>query len=461
MVPRRRWLALAASPAAIAAVSGTASAHGTTGSRFDAPVPLPLLLLGAGATVALTALWLALGDRTGSSAAELRLGRIPAATRPVGRGLAAVFLLGVFAAVTSGLFGPRAAPENLATTFTWPVWIHGLALVSVLVGSPWRLLSPWRALYRGLVRMEGRPIALLAYPARLGSWPALLAFLALVGIAENLTTIPRSPRLTTAAIGAYALFVVVGAVLFGPVWLRRGDPLAVLYRLLGLVAFLRLREDGDGRHELAVVPPWRGCLDPVGDSSLVAVVVAAVYTVSFDGFAETAAFQAMLDAARHPLAAGPDASVLLYVAGFGAFLLVFAVASWLAERLGAGTGAAWADGARRFAPTVLPIAAGYEVAHNYPSVIRNLGALPAVAARPLGLGIDGIDLLGWLPVSWFWATQVVMIVVGHLVAVVAAHSVARDRYRSGARRGHLPFVVLMVGYTVLSLWIVSRPVVAE
>ena len=62
----------------------------------------------------------------------------------------------------------------------------------------------------------------------------------------------------------------------------------------------------------------------------------------------------------------------------------------------------------------------------------------------------------------FWGSQVALIVVGHVVAVVAAHYVAVERYGSGtaAHRGHLPLVVLMVGYTVLSLWIISQPVVA-
>jgi hypothetical protein len=61
----------------------------------------------------------------------------------------------------------------------------------------------------------------------------------------------------------------------------------------------------------------------------------------------------------------------------------------------------------------------------------------------------------------FWASQVLLVVAGHVVAVVAAHHVAVERYpsRSAARRGHLPLVVLMVGYTVLSLWIVTQPVV--
>ncbi|MFC6732932.1 hypothetical protein [Haladaptatus sp. GCM10025893] len=54
-----------------------------------------------------------------------------------------------------------------------------------------------------------------------------------------------------------------------------------------------------------------------------------------------------------------------------------------------------------------------------------------------------------------------LIIVGHVVAVVAAHGVAIRRYAtpSLARRSHVPLVALMVGYTVLSLWIISRPVV--
>jgi uncharacterized membrane protein len=56
---------------------------------------------------------------------------------------------------------------------------------------------------------------------------------------------------------------------------------------------------------------------------------------------------------------------------------------------------------------------------------------------------------------------VFLIVVGHVIAVVAAHTVAVERYRSlsAARKGHLPLLVLMIGYTVLSLWIISQPVV--
>ena len=63
-------------------------------------------------------------------------------------------------------------------------------------------------------------------------------------------------------------------------------------------------------------------------------------------------------------------------------------------------------------------------------------------------------------IQFILGEQELLIVVGHVIAVVAAHRVAlvRSETASQARRMHSPLVVLMVGYTVLSLWIISRPI---
>jgi hypothetical protein len=123
------------------------------------------------------------------------------------------------------------------------------------------------------------------------------------------------------------------------------------------------------------------------------------------------------------------------------------------ERVGGGRSVPAAV-ATAFAGSVLPIAAAYEVAHTYPFVLRNLGTILALATG----GTVDPALAALLPVPVFWGTQVVLVVVGHLVAVVAAHAVALDRYGAAGPRAHVPLVAVMVGYTVLSLWIISRPV---
>ncbi|WP_458187721.1 hypothetical protein [Haladaptatus sp. NG-WS-4] len=472
-------------------VPGVASAHEVGGSRFDAPLPLSLLFVGAGVTVALTAGWLAVTERTPPETTRRNVvARVPSSLAvPVRRGLRLFFFLGLVAAFVLGIVGRQVPAENFSTVFTWAVWFRGVALLAILFGTPWPTLSPWRTLYRGLVWLEGRTVALFERSLSvLSTWVAFGGFLVLIGVLENLTVVPQVPLLTTVVLAVYALVMVGGSVLFGPAWLNRADPLGVFYRLFGRVASVTVSRADDGGCEIAVRPPWRGCLVPVSNFPLVAFIVAAVYTVSFDGFTNTQMFQTVLFDTRTLLGTGPKTSVLLYGAGLVAFVGVFVLASWLVDRLGTETtdsrdarpseatvddglstdgvgderlASGWYETARRFAPTVLPIAAAYEVAHNYPYVFRSVGQLVAIALAPVEPGVEPLTLLGWLSLPAFWASQVLLIVAGHVVAVVAAHYVAVERFEtpSAARRGHAPFVVLMVGYTVLSLWIISQPVV--
>jgi hypothetical protein len=441
------------------------SAHDAAGSRLDAPIPLSLLFAGAGATVALTALSLAVTERAEAPAdRRWQILRVPARVgRSVRYGIQSLFFAGVVAALVFGFLGRQVAAENVATLFTWPVWFRGVALLAILLGDPWQTLTPWRIIYRVLVRLEGRTLAVLgSYPSALGAWPAVAGFVVLIGIIENLTVIPRSPRLTSVIIAVYALVMVGGATLYGPTWLRRADPLGVFYRLFGRIATVDIARSDDGRYTVSLRPPVQGCLHPVGSVPLVVFIIAAVYTVSFDGFTDTRQFQTILFGVRELFGTGAGTSVLLYTVGLVGFVIAFTVGSWVVERLGAASGRDWLAAARWFAPTVLPIAAAYEVAHNYPYVLRNLGQLVVISVRGIRPGIDGLSTLGWLSLPVFWGSQVLLIVLGHVFAVVAAHYVAAKRYDSpgAARRGHLPLVILMVGYTVLSLWVISQPVVS-
>lgn len=396
---RSRCIAVATSMiVALAAVPGVASAHGVSTTRFDAPLPLPLLFGGAGATVALTALWLGVAvDADALSARRWRIATIPSGfANAVRLLLRAGFSLAVLGVLVFGATGRQVPATNLATVFTWPIWFRGLAVLAILVGTPWPVLSPWRTIYQALCRLEGRLIAVAGeYPRRLRAWPALVGFLVFIGVVENLTVIPRSPRLTAVLVALYALAMIGGAVLWGQSWLRWADPLGVLYRLLGRVAPLEFGARDSGRsYTVTVRTPWIGCLDPVRSVSLVVFVVAMVYTVSFDGFTNIPLFQDLLFDARGALGTGPGTSVLLYLGGLIGFVATFLATSWLVERLGAGDGDAWLDTARAFAPTVLPIAAAYEVAHNYSYVARNLGQLATLLLDPVVSSLGTIRPLG-------------------------------------------------------------------
>lgn len=458
---RYHWVVLGV--AGLLLSTGSARAHEVGASRFDAPLPLPALFAAAGLTVAVTAGWLAAtGARKTGSGRTIRVGMVPPERARFLRAGARLLFLALFlAALVGGVVGRQVRAENVATLFVWPVWLKGVALLAVVFGSPWRVISPWRTLYEGLTRLEGAEVAVFGeYPGRLGAWPALFGFLVWMGILANLTVVSRSPRATTVVVAGYAALMVVGAVAFGPAWFRQADALAVFYRLFGRVAPFPVQRTADGGYTLTVRPPWQACTVPVADGVVAAFVVVAVYTTSFDGFTNTREFQTVLFGVREATGLGPAVSVPLYLVGMAGFVAAFWAVSRTAERL-AGAGDPQGT-SLELAPTLLPIAAAYEVAHSYPWVIENLGQLAAVVLGYASTSPPSVDPLWWLSLPAFWASQVALIVGGHVIAVVAAHHVAARRYetRGTVARAHAPVTVLMVGYTVLSLWIVSRPVVS-
>ncbi|WP_336001875.1 hypothetical protein [Halorientalis halophila] len=478
---RHTTAAVIALVALVALVPGTVAAHEPPDDRFDAPLPLSLLYAGAAAAVGATAVVLGVaGDRVGT-VGETVVGRIH---ERVGTVLGAVARLGFLACaalvVVGGVFGPTDPDVNVGTVLFWALWLKGVAVLAALVGDPWRVLSPWETVYDGLVRIAPDTLGRDAYPERLGSWPAVAGFVAIVGVAENLTSVPADPRATAALVGGYWLVMLLGGVAFGPTWFRQADCFAVFYRLFGRVAPIRVirggahtaaqddrgssapsatgaRTDGAGAYRVIVRPPWRGATAPVSDLAAAALVVAAIYAVSLDGLSATIEYQYLLAWVGVTFGIGPGVEFATYFAGLAAFLGGLVLVAGASDRL-AGSDGRLGGSVLAFAPALLPIAVSYEIAHSYPGLVWNatrlvFSALPVAAV--------GADPLGWLPLPAFWASQVVLITVGHVVSVVAAHRVTRRRYgdAGAAGRGHAPLALCMIGYTVVTLWIVSLPAV--
>ena len=143
-----------------------------------------------------------------------------------------------------------------------------------------------------------------------------------------------------------------------------------------------------------------------------------------------------------------------------AFLVAFTAATALTRRMH-DPGRAMEPLSRvagAYAATLLPIAGGYLVAHYLTLVVQGVVWVPTLLADPLSTVAPPLD---WIPISGVWYLSVAAIVVGHVAAVVLAHRRAlRDSASSPILAG-LPLVVLMVGYTVLSLWIIAQPITLE
>jgi quercetin dioxygenase-like cupin family protein len=86
---------------------------------------------------------------------------------------------------------------------------------------------------------------------------------------------------------------------------------------------------------------------------------------------------------------------------------------------------------------------------------------------PLGYGWNLLGTAGYrieiavVGARFAWYTAVTAIVLGHMVAVYVAHVVALRELdgRRVALQSQYPMLVLMVGYTLVSLWIIAQPIV--
>jgi len=494
-----------------ATTSRPADAHGF-GQRYDLPVPLWLWVTGAAVAIILSFAVIGLLVR-GSPGEEgyvrvnilrWRIGRLLAdrRLRVALRALSvSVFLL----VVTAGLIGNQNPTRNLAPVWVWVVWWVGFAYVSALGGDLWAVVNPWAATFGGIEalvrRLRGGELALgVAYPRQLGLWPAIILFGAFAWV--ELIYLGRAvPARLAGLVIAYSLITWMGMFLFGRgAWLRHGDPFAAVFELLARFSPMEVRvtdaaacrrcaaacgNDGEGclncgecfdraapaGREWNLRPYAAGLLGGQAVSpSMVAFVLLVLSTVAFDGFMATPAWAYMETALGRALAPlGNWRLTAVGTLGLVGWAVAFAVVYTLFAAAMARAGGSLAVGtaARIFVLSLVPIAIAYHLAHYFNYLLIQGQLVIRLASDPFGFGWDLLGTARYRPdigivgARFAWYTAVIAIVLGHIIAVYVAHVIALRRYRArrAAIRSQVPMLVLMVGYTSLSLWIIAQPIV--
>jgi len=355
--------------------------------------------------------------------------------------------LAVLAAVlVVGFVGPQSS-ANLAVLLVWVGWWAGFTMLSYLVGNAWPVLNPWRTL-AALLPTSGRSV-----PRSLGTWPAVAGLLALVWL-EVVSPLAAAPAQLATVVVGYSLVTLAGAAVVGPAdWFRFVDPVAGVFRNYGRVAPIGRDEDGGLELRLPATALTRpGSISGPGD---VAFVVALLWATTYDGLVTTPAWTDAIEALAG--VGVPTAVVypLALLAGFALFLAGFHLAAMASRRV-AGTYLARETLLELVAPSLLAIAAGYHFAHYLGYFLTYAPAIVAVAAAPLAARAT-IPTLA-LP-DWFQFVGMAAVLVGHLLAIWVAHARAFAAVpdRMDAIRSQAPFVAVMVGYTMTSLWIVAQP----
>ena len=473
--PRRRRRALAVAAAVGLGTALTtpslALAHGFGGGRTDLPISKTLFIYAAALVlilsfVALAVLW------PRPKLARYRFIALPVLvsrvllSRPIAVlcGAIGVFLLAL--TMYAGLTGVQTSSANFAPTFVYVIFWLGLVPVSVLFGDVFRAFNPWRAIGRAVgwvaqTAARGPIPAPLAYPERLGRWPAAAGVFAFA-VLELVRSGGDAPDTVAIAALVYSATTFVGMVLYGvEAWCDRGEAFGVVFNLLSKISPVERR---DGR--LGLRPPLAGLakLEPLpGTVALIAVLIGST---SFDGGAESSLWTGLapqIADAFESIGFSPEkaleAAFLIGLAAtvalvFGFYRLGIAGAAQVgndltAERL---------KGA--FAHSLVPIAFAYVAAHYLSFLVFQGQAMWFLASNPLGE--QGVDIFGTadrpidysvIGASFTQYAQVFFVLVGHVAALALAHDRALELYErpKQAVLSQYWMLVVMVGFTTFAL----------
>lgn len=451
------------------------------GQRYDLPISLSLYLYAAAGVVLLSFVMVVAfaGHRTGAAAVaypvrhSALLTRLARSRWPTTIG-GAVGVLGLLAIAVTGWFGDQEGARNPAEYLLWIYFWAGFVILVGLLGNLWELVNPWRALYRLLRPLTGRAQPLLRLPPGIGIWPAVAAFFGFACL-ELTSGLANRPALVATLAVAYTVYTLTGMMLFGPEsWLRHADLFTVLFGIIARFGPLETRLGRDGP-EVFLRPPGTGLLGPAEASwSQVAFVIFMLSSLAFDGVIATPAWQNLAaDLAPYWERWGQFGFFLMRTAGLLglslAFLLIFVAFMLLVVNFGGGAEAERLDLISVFALTLVPIALVYNAAHNYSYLTVQAQNLIPLLADPLGRGWHWLPTAGFRPsfllagAALVWYVQVVLIVLGHVIAVYLAHLRALERFRAPMKAlfSQYPMLILMVLYTMTSLWILAQPITRE
>jgi hypothetical protein len=472
--------------------------------RYDLPLPLGLWIIGAAGVIVLSFLIVAIAVRANASVpAAAQPNRVRwhidnAVTRPNIRVLAQLFAVAVlFLIVVAGIVGDQTPTRNLAPTAVWIAWWVGFSYLSALVGNVWSLVNPWAAIFVWseliLSKRRAPRRSKINWPKSLGVWPAIALFIVFAWL--ELVWGDRSiPSQLAWLIVGFSVLTWTGMFIFGHrTWLTHADPFALAFGVLSKFGPIDIRtehgtcgtsaadnaSDRDGHHEGAdarwswkLRPPGAGLLDTENMTpSLSVFVVVMLSTVTFDGFMATSVWQRVESALYVALPVFGDSRVaiidtvglVVFCVGFIAVYRLFA--TLIAHASGNRMTPDAASGA--FVLTLVPIAIAYLFAHYLGYFLIQGQLLIRLVSDPFGFGWNILGTahfrpdIGIVGARFVWYTSLIAIVLGHVAAVSLAHIVALRRFNDPrfAIRSQIPMLVLMIAYTMLSLWIIAQPIV--
>ena len=433
-------------------------AHGIGGAK-DLPIPAEYAIAGACAALAVSFTVLALAwrePRFNVDGREPRRAPAWVATivdgpwfGPLLRVLGFVFFLYVGAAA---IFGKDLLINPFFGVFFVLLWV-GIVPMSLFFGPFYKAVNPVRTINGLLARVSGSDseIGLRDYPARLGYWPAALGLFAFVWFE---LVYPFGTELGPARLwcAAYVGVMLIGGAVFGNRFYENADPFEVYSSLVAQLSPWGRDDAGN----LVVRSPLANLdLTPVRPG-LLAVCSVLLGSTAFDSFKDSGFWVRRIQSWEGVSTEWLNLFALLFfILAVGTLFALATMATGIHE------GHKRLELPLEFAHSLIPIIVGYVIAH-YLSYLVEVGQQTVIyLSDPFSTGANYLLIGNRAPNYWLTyhptflaVTKVGGVIVGHVLAVIAAHDRAVKLLpKRHQLTGQLPLLVVMVGFTIGGLYL--------
>ena len=382
--------------------------------------------------------------------------------------------------IYAGYYGDQGPLNNIINVLIWVWFWVGFAYLSIFSGRFWPKVNPWfspfsfiiRSLYqfkwiKKIRRKSIREISILGI--------ILLIIFVWFAIVYPGREVPKNLSLFLII---YSFITFLGMLIYGRVrWFAYAEIFSIYFGMLGRIGIFSPYYKNK---KYNIRMPFSGILMGKGSIYSAIFIIIAVASISFDGVLETKFWYDFKVSLISNFFFIPILKLLLSWFGnleiildsLGIIFMPIVLALFFSLSCVKGLKYFKQDYTIKkliiiFAPSLIPIAAAYHVAHYF-SFLLIAGQLAfPLLSDPLNLGWDLFGTENYkvnpyvINAKIGWSVILFSVIVGHMGSIVISQKIAYTLVvnKKNAIKAHLPLSFFMILYTIFSLWILSEPIV--
>jgi len=446
--------------------------------RYDLPLPLNFFIFGSALVVLISFIGVLLVFTKPSIQSKFPITLLSNANHNLllksSRLILQILSLVLFFVVLGACFwGDKNPLQNLAPNFIWMTWWLGLSLFISIFGNIWPLLNTWLNLYQLIQRLfSTQKNKITSFPTPIFPWNSLFfatLFLFLWSWLEVVYPVAFVPYRIGYLILIWSTFSFLGMSLIGKNrWLQHFDFFSIYFNYLGKFSLFTYSPS----QKALLLRPWgMGLINSNSEQSSsgqAGFIIAMLTTVLFDGLHGNQIWLLFEKPFERLIPKSIDVNgYLIGTAGllltWCAFYMIYQLTCYLSKKMCPNINVKHL--ANDLAPSLIPIAIAYLIAHNFSSFMIQVQNIVFLISDPFNLGWDLFHTKDFRPdiamidASFTWYLAVGAIVIGHILAILICHLIILQKTSSKKEVLYLsmPMTLTMILLTMMSLIIIAEP----